>query len=68
MNNEYLKDPEFPNLITINSIELDEIITTLKHAEIFISSRQKMHVDGIKLHKGLRRSLETKKSEPGIEP
>ena len=30
--------------------QLDEIITTLKHARLFIISREKMYEDGIKLY------------------
>ncbi|MDZ7832804.1 MAG: hypothetical protein U5L07_13700 [Desulfobacterales bacterium] len=36
----------------------DEILNTLKHARVFISSRQKMHPDGIKLHEDLIAYLE----------
>lgn len=58
MNSEQLECPELPSLFTINSIELDEIITTLKHALIFISTRQKMHSFGIEEHKKLINDLE----------
>ena len=44
--------------ITISPHIFKEIITTLKHAQIFISTKQKMHPDGINLHKDLITILE----------
>lgn len=53
-----LPEWDLPNIIKLSPHVLSEIITTLKHAQIFISSRQKMHHDGIKLHEDLITNLE----------
>ena len=53
-----LPEWDLPNVIKLSPHVFNEIITTLKHARIFISTRQKMHPDGIKLHEDLITNLE----------
>jgi len=36
---------------------IDEILTTLRHARTFITSRQKMHFDGVTLYDELIKNL-----------
>ena len=43
--------------ISIKKETLQETITTLKHARIFISSREKMHPTGIELYDNLIEKL-----------
>ena len=49
---------DLPGTVDISGIMLGEIITALKHVRIFISTKQKMHPDGIKLHEELITFLE----------
>ena len=58
----YLMD-DMPNVIKITPYVLDDIIVTMRHALVFISSRQKMHEDGIKLYQELLSNLEGLKSK-----
>jgi hypothetical protein len=52
---------------TMTDEVFNDILTVLKHAVIFISSRQKMHEDGIKLHTDLIHYLEKNASQPVIQ-
>ena len=45
--------------VSIRKELLQEIITTMKHARIFISSREKMHPAGTELYDNLVKKLET---------
>jgi hypothetical protein len=42
----------------LNGALLDELLVTLKHARTFITSRQKMHPDGVELYDDLILTLE----------
>lgn len=44
-------------------ISLEDVLTTLKHARVFIASREKMHPIGIELYDEL-----TKRIEDAIHP
>ena len=43
--------------ITIPKTVFDNILNTLKHAEVFIRTREKMHPDGVYLYNDLISSL-----------
>ncbi len=47
----------FPNNIIVSKRVIGEVITTMKHARIFIASRQKMHPTGVKLYAELIKNL-----------
>jgi hypothetical protein len=44
--------------ISMSTTMITEIITTMRHAQAFISSKQKMHADGIELYDKLLKGLE----------
>jgi len=48
-----IDDWKYPPGVTISSMVIEEIITTLRHARVFITSREKMHPDGAKLYDDL---------------
>jgi len=63
LNSAFNDKPTKNNTISLDEETLDEIIVTLRHAITFITSRQKMHKDGVSLHKELIEKLERMKEE-----
>jgi hypothetical protein len=47
-----------PNTVLLDREVLRDILTTMRHALLFIKSRQKMHKDGVRLHEEVIRKLE----------
>ena len=50
-------DLDFPEGITLGKKQVEEIISTLKHARTFITSREKMNPTGVKLYDELIKNL-----------
>ena len=65
MRRAYLMN-DLPNVIKISPYVFDDILVTMKHALVFIATRQKMHEDGIKLYQKLLRNLESLKTDTQI--